>query len=111
MDRLTHKELRDISERLYNPADMLQVMQNFLNTGGDTRMRLYLSGRGDYVGPNERPLYDWHPTLQQCLMRGFIVPAVKVLADEPHPDERNYGTVQMCKEILPITEKYSLPFV
>jgi len=111
VDRLTHKELRDISSKLYNPADMLQVIQNFLNIGGDTRMRLYLRGHERYVEPGERPLYDWHPTLQQCLMRGFIAPAIRVLGEVPHPDDRNYSTVEACKKVSPILEEYSFPFI
>jgi hypothetical protein len=100
---MEHKEISDIAAQLRNPKDLLLVIQKFLNTGGDTSMRLYLE--------KEEDLEDWHPTLQQCLMRGFIVPAIKALASDPSPDLRNQGTVRMCKEMLPILEKHGLPFV
>ncbi len=108
---MDYEELNDISAKLHNPKDMLQLINKFLNTGGDTSMQLYLEGRGHYAKDDNRPLQDWHPTLQQCLMRGFIVPAIKALADDSHPDPRNQGTVEMCRDILPIFEKYRLPLV
>ena len=113
MDYAEHK---DIACKLRDPEDMLEVINDFLNMGGDTSMRLYLEGKGRWAEEKrdyrmDKPITSWHPTLQQCLMRGFIVPAIKALADDPRPDERNQGTVRMCKEILPITEKYKLPFV
>ena len=108
---MDYEELNDMASKLHNPKDMLQLINKFFNTGGDTSMQLYLEGKGHYAENDNRPLQDWHPTLQQCLMRGFIVPAIKALADDPHPDERNQGTVKMCMEILPILEKHRLSFI
>jgi hypothetical protein len=113
---MEYQELRDIAAKLRDPKDMLQVINNFLNTGGDTSMQLYIEGKGRWKDEarttrSDKPICGWHPTLQQCLMRGFIVPAIRALADDPSPDERNRGTVRMCKEILPILDKYKLPFV
>lgn len=110
------QEIKDIASKLRDPEDMLQVIQSFLNMGGDTSMRLYLDPgsrrhKESTRWLSEKPIADWHPTLQQCLMRGFIVPAITALASDPSPDQRNQGTVRMCKEMLPITEKYSLPFI
>jgi hypothetical protein len=113
MDARNHKE---IAEFLRDPEDMLHVLEDFLNMGGDTSMRLYLDPdsrqhKEESRWLSDKPIADWHPTLQQCLMRGFIVPAIKALSTDTMPDARNQGTVKMCKEMLPITEKYQLPFV
>ncbi len=113
---MEYEELKDISAKLHNPEDMLQVIHNFLNAGGDTTMQMYLEGKGRWSDTERdirmaKPITSWHPTIQQCFMRGFIVPAIKALADDPHPDERNQGTVRICKDILPILERYKLPFM
>lgn len=99
MDRI---ELRELSTKV-TAEDLLQLLQDFINKGGDTRLRRLLT--------ETRTLQDWHPTLQQCLMRDFIKPAIVALADDPRPDDRNRGTVRMCKEILHILEKHKLPFI
>lgn len=110
------KERKEIAESLRDPEDMLHVIESFLNMGGDNSMRIYIERPyGDRKEESRwlsvKPITDWHPTLQQCLMRGLIVPAIRALADDPMPDMRNQGTVKMCKEMLPITKKYQLPFI
>ena len=113
---MDYEERKEVASNLRDPQDMLDVIQKFLNMGGDTSMRLYIEGKGRWAKSDrdykmDKPISSWHPTLQQCLMRGFIVPAIKALADDPRPDERNLETVRMCQEMLPILEKHKLPFV
>lgn len=109
---MEYKEQREIATKLRNPEDMLAVLQDFLNMGGDTSMSLFIRKEGSWSErqTGQRPA-DWHPTLQQCLMRGFIVPLIKSLADIEYTDDRNRGTVRMCKKILPILSDESLPFI
>ena len=108
---LSYQELRNVARQLYEPAQMLQVIQNFLNIGGDTRMRTYLLSTGQYYEGHEEPLLDWHPTIQQCLMKGLIAPSIRSLSHEKHPDPRNISTVKFCNEVVPVLDKYTFPLV
>lgn len=99
---MDYKEIHELSGKL-TAKELLQLMMDFINKGGDTKLSVHME--------KEKTLEDWHPTLQQCLMRGFIRPAIIALSKDPMPDERNRATVKICKEILPIFEKYTLPFM
>jgi len=99
--------------------DLLDIIHMFINAGGDNTLREALTRRrewtlsdGSKVTSEEIGVtYNWHRTLQQGLMRGFIVPAIRSLASQQNPDARNMATVLLCRELLPIVNKYHLPFI
>lgn len=97
-----YERRREIAEELraMNGENVLWILHDYINMGGDTPLRKAIE-----VG-----LRDWHPTLQQCLMRSVIKPAVQVMAKE-NSDDRNRSTVRMCQEILLVFEEHSLPFI
>jgi len=110
---MNHKERSELVNKL-TPEDLLEIIQMFLNRGGDTTLRSFiLKGKEDkdhnYDGI--QPLHSWHHTLQQCLMRGFITPVIESLADVKYTDARNEGTVEMCKDMKHCIYKHTLPFI
>lgn len=110
---MDYKERSELTNKL-TAEDLLDILQMFINRGGDTKLRNAIL-KGCKQGVDEydnRPiLHDWHHTLQQCLMRGLIVPVIESLASVKYTDPRNEGTVNMCKEMRHCIHKYALPFI
>lgn len=102
---MDYKEINELAGKI-TPEEFMQLFNSFINKGGDTRLTLAIEGKR-----NPPILQQWHPTLQQCLMRGFIMPSISAFAGIMNPDERNENTVRCCREMLPILKKFKFPFV
>ncbi len=115
---MDHTEKHGIAQRL-SSQDMLDILSMYINIGGDVWLRAALTQQNTKTLSNGTQvmlkeigeLHKWHRTLQQGLMRGLIVPAIKSLASCQNPDDRNNATVSLCQELLPIVNKYHLPFI
>jgi hypothetical protein len=99
---MDHKERVELSRQL-SGKELLQLLKDFINSGHMREIHRAIV--------DDKALENWHPTLQQALMREFIVPAVQAMSKITHPDDRNKGTVEACIEALPILEKHRYPFI
>lgn len=99
---MEHKEIRDLTNKLTGD-EFLELMNTFLNGSGGTKLETAII--------RNKALHDWHHTIQQCLMRSFIVPAVIALSEETYSDGRNEATVKMCKFLAPALKDTYYPFV
>jgi len=102
---MNFEERDELIKRLRNSPDgakkLLWILNGFINGMGDNALHKAI----------EADLGDWHRTIQQCYMRHVIAPSITVFAKDDYPDDRNRDTVQCCKEIAPILEKYHFHFI
>lgn len=94
------KEIYSLAGTL-TPEELLDLMKAFINSGKGHSLEDAVIKR----------LPNWHHTLQQCLMRSFIVPAVATLAKEEYPDDRNRATVTTCQKVARSMTDPAYPFI
>lgn len=95
---------REIAEDIKHMGvdTMMQVLNHYINMGGDSALRTSIE--------KNKVLHEWHPTLQQCLMRGFIKPAIIALSAE-YSDDRNASTVAACQDMKEALNVAKFPLV